>query len=193
MSCSSSASAGFPHTTVRSGYVYMRGDTRTRRSALKVWQGVPRNAVSISRVRLTCSLEWRALPPDMAMISPSKNSLRNSAARSSARYSSALTLVTGLDAIETAYSKFNTRLDCYPTALLRAFGHFFQQLHPQQPILEGRIFHRRVRVRDARVEALEDLLVRIVVAFTVAAGEIGISGGLRIKQSWILHDDLVWA
>ena len=75
------------------------GMTRTRISVVNAWQSVPRSAACSSPERFIVNRECRIEPPDLAHISPSRNSRRTSAARWRARYSCSVTLLTGFDAI----------------------------------------------------------------------------------------------
>ena len=78
-----------------------------------------------------------------------------------------------------------------PAALLMAFEYLLQQAHTMQPVGECRVFDCRRRIRDLPVEPPEYLLVSIVVAFAMAAGEIGVRRGRRVQQRRIFNDDLV--
>ena len=73
----------------------------------------------------------------------------------------------------------DSRSAFHPGSIRGAFEHFLEQFHSAHAIRECRIFHWRSRIRHARIKPPEHLLVRIVVAFAVAAGKIGERRGAR--------------
>src|ERR1022692_771430 len=60
-----------------------------------------------------------------------------------------------------------------------------------QPIAELRVLGVSARFSDRCIEAPEDLLECIVVAFAVAAGKIGVAARRRLEQRWILNEYLI--
>ena len=62
-----------------------------------------------------------------------------------------------------------------------------------QSVRELRIFGLRSRLPDRSVEAAEDLLECVVVAFAVAAGKVGVAAGGGLQQRRIFNDDLIAA
>src|SRR5581483_381296 len=78
-----------------------------------------------------------------------------------------------------------------PAAPAMALELRVQNQHLPQPVRELRILRLRIRVFDRRVEAPENLLECVVVAFAVAARQIRIGSRAVLQQSGIFDDDLV--
>ena len=60
-----------------------------------------------------------------------------------------------------------------------------------QTIGELRVFVSNAGCADRRIEAAEDLLECVAVAFRMAAGQIGVATRLGLEQRRIFEDDLV--
>src|ERR1700689_625181 len=78
-----------------------------------------------------------------------------------------------------AREKFRLVLHRHPGLFLRTLEHRVENPHLADPILEGGIIDWRLRIHDSLVEAAEDLLEGVRVAFAVAARQIGVAPGLR--------------
>src|SRR5579883_3303717 len=76
--------------------------------------------------------------------------------------------------------------DVDPGVLGVAFELRFEEREATEAVGEGRVFGGRGRVEDRRVEAAEDLLEGVVVAFAVPAREIGVGAGALFEQRGIL-------
>src|SRR5215472_5911073 len=74
--------------------------------------------------------------------------------------------------ISAGHNLLPTCLDIDPAVLSHTFQYFFEKNHPAQPVFECRIVHWGRTVGNLRVKALENLLVRIVVAHAVTTEKI---------------------
>ena len=72
-----------------------------------------------------------------------------------------------------------------------AFECGVKDCHLPQSIDELRVFGRIAWRANRSVEASEDLLEGVVVAFAVAAGKIGVAARLRLQQRRIFNEDLI--
>ncbi len=68
-------------------------------------------------------------------------------------------------------------LNLHPCSLLRTLDHCVENAQLANPILEGGIFNRRLTIGNSPVEAAEDLLEGVIIAFAVAARQVGVTLG----------------
>src|SRR5580692_233248 len=74
-----------------------------------------------------------------------------------------------------------------------ALKHGIQDFQLAQSVGQLRVLRTRVWGRNGGVEAAEDLLESVVVAFAVAAGKIGVPAGFGLEQRRIFDRNLIAA